>query len=519
MINENIQHYSILNELGRGGMATVYRAHDNKFDTNVAIKVLKKEFVHNDNIRKRFLSEAKSMFKMSHPNIIKVNDLIEENDTVAFVMEYIEGETLKEYTDRKGKLKDDEIKIIFIQMLEAVGYVHKQNLIHRDIKPSNFMINKDGKVKLMDFGIAKNTDARSAEYTLTHTGMQMGTPMYMSPEQIKSSKDVGPQTDLYSLGVVLWQMVTGRKPYDTSAISSFDMQLKIVQEDLPPTNSIWDNCIKEATQKNTYLRFKSISAFEAALRGNSSEHTVIEEQKPSGSNSSDNRGNSEPLENRFEQASVKPTSEKRSYALPILIIAFMIGLISLYRYNQSENDFSSIQNSENNYASENSNYYNRDSLVELVNLYITDNRHNQAINVLNELIDYNSQDELIWFTLGVQYEKIGDFASAEHSYLKAVDVNSEYYDALFNLGAGYYNQAYNKSKECDKISLREPAKYDLCMNEARVIMAKSIPYFEKAYSLRATDRDIINGLKTAYEWGDNVEGKARMIRALESIDK
>ena len=327
--------YFINSELGRGGMATVYLAHDQKFDTNVAIKVLKKEFVHNDNIRKRFLAEAKSMFKMSHPNIIKVNDLIEENDTVAFVMEYIEGETLKEYIDRKGKLKDDEIRTIFSQMLEAVDYVHKQNLIHRDIKPSNFMINKDGKVKLMDFGIAKNTDAGSAEYTITHTGMQMGTPMYMSPEQIKSSKDVGPQTDLYSLGVVLWQMVTGKKPYDTSAISSFDMQLKIVQEDLPPTNSIWDNCIKEATQKNTYLRFKSISAFEGALPGHSSEHTVIEEQKPSGSNSTDKRGNSEPLENRFAQASVKTTSEKRSYALPILIVLIAIGAIGFYRYSNS----------------------------------------------------------------------------------------------------------------------------------------------------------------------------------------
>ena len=123
-----ISNYHVTRELGCGGMATVYLAHDNKFDTNVAIKVLNKEFVHNDNIRRRFLAEAKSMFKMSHPNIIKVTDLVEESDAVAFVMEYIEGETLKEYIDRKGKLKDDEIKTIFSQMLDAVGYVHKQNL-------------------------------------------------------------------------------------------------------------------------------------------------------------------------------------------------------------------------------------------------------------------------------------------------------------------------------------------------------------------------------------------------------
>jgi serine/threonine-protein kinase len=158
MQNTIIKDYQIHSELGRGGMATVYLAHDNKFDTNVAVKVLNKEFVHNENIRKRFLAEAKNMFKMSHPNIIKVIDLIEEGDNVAMVMEYIEGETLKDYIDRRGKLSDEEIKNLFSQMLNAVGYVHKQKLVHRDIKPSNFMINLEGQIKLMDFGIAKTTD-------------------------------------------------------------------------------------------------------------------------------------------------------------------------------------------------------------------------------------------------------------------------------------------------------------------------------------------------------------------------
>ena len=159
-----INNYDIQRKLGQGGMATVYLAEDIKFQTNVAIKVLNKEYVHNDNIRKRFIAEARNMFKMSHPNIIKVTDLIDEGDTVAFVMEYIEGETLKEYLDHKGKLSDDEIKTIFSQMLEAVGYVHEQNLVHRDIKPSNFMITPKGQIKLLDFGIAKNTDSNSADF-------------------------------------------------------------------------------------------------------------------------------------------------------------------------------------------------------------------------------------------------------------------------------------------------------------------------------------------------------------------
>ena len=262
---DTITNYTIKSELGRGGMATVFLAHDNKFDSNVAVKVLNKEFVHNENIRKRFLAEARSMFRMSHPNIIKVTDLIEEGDIVAFVMEYIEGETLKEYLDRKGKLSNVEIKNLFTQMLDAVGYVHEQNLVHRDIKPSNFMLDKKGRIKLMDFGIAKTTDTSSAEYTQTRTGVQMGTPMYMSPEQITETKSVTAQSDIYSLGIVLWQMVTGQKPYNTNTLSSFQLQTKIVNEPLDNTNSHWDDLIQKATTKDIASRYISTNAFKITL--------------------------------------------------------------------------------------------------------------------------------------------------------------------------------------------------------------------------------------------------------------
>jgi serine/threonine protein kinase len=252
-----IKNYKVNKELGRGGMATVYLAHDNKFDTNVAVKVLNKEFVHNDNIRKRFLAEARNMFKMSHPNIIRVTDLIEEGETVAFVMEYIDGETIKDYLERKGKLNNEEIKAIFTQMLTAVGYVHEQGLIHRDIKPSNFMINPNGQVKLLDFGIAKTTDTNSAEYTQTNTSQQMGTPMYMSPEQVNETKSVTAQSDIYSLGVVLWQMVMGQKPYNTKTLSNFQLQSKIVTEKLSSTNSLFEPIIELATAKELKYRYKN----------------------------------------------------------------------------------------------------------------------------------------------------------------------------------------------------------------------------------------------------------------------
>ena len=265
MLNQHIQNYKILSPLGQGGMAKVYLAVHNLLGNKIAIKILNKEYVHNDNIRKRFLAEAKSMFRMSHPNIIKVTDLIDEGDTVAFVMEYIQGETLKEYIERKRKLSDEEIIRIFSQMLEAVGYVHKQKLVHRDIKPSNFMITSSGSVKLLDFGIAKTTDSSSAEYTQTGTSMQMGTPMYMSPEQITETKSVTHKSDIYSLGVVLWQMVTGKKPYEINALSNFQLQNKIVNETLPKTNTFWDRFIEKATFKEIGNRFSDCRTFSNSL--------------------------------------------------------------------------------------------------------------------------------------------------------------------------------------------------------------------------------------------------------------
>jgi serine/threonine protein kinase len=272
-------NYNNLKELGHGGMATVYLAEDKKFQTTVALKVLNKDLALNENIRKRFLAEARNMYKMSHPNIIKVTDLIDERDTVAFVMEHIDGETLKEYLDRKGKLGDKEIRQIFSQMLDAVGYVHTKGLVHRDIKPSNFMIDKEGVVKLLDFGIAKNTDASSAEYTQTGTGMQMGTPMYMSPEQITETKSVTAKSDIYSLGVVLWQLVTGERPYNTATLSNFQLQTKIVNEALTATGTEFDFFIRKATEKETSKRYQSINEFSNSMKTDKQTKTTEENEK------------------------------------------------------------------------------------------------------------------------------------------------------------------------------------------------------------------------------------------------
>ena len=254
MLNEQIGSYKITQLLGEGGMAHVYLAKKGTLGKQVALKVLKEDFISNRNVRGRFLSEARKMINLNHPNIVGVQDLIDDGDFVAIELEYIDGKTLKQHLHEKGALPDDEIQYLFKQMLDAISFVHEKGYVHRDIKPSNFMLSKNGIIKLTDFGIAKNGDDTNIDYTGTGTGMQMGTPKYMSPEQVRNTKDVDYRSDIYSLGVVLWEMVTGKVPYDIKTESTFDVFEKIVHQDLAHTGTRWDSVIKKATLKDVGKR-------------------------------------------------------------------------------------------------------------------------------------------------------------------------------------------------------------------------------------------------------------------------
>jgi serine/threonine protein kinase len=265
MYNLSAYGYDILSLLGKGGMSTVHLALNRKFNTKVAVKVLDARLAADENLRKRFISEGRNLFRLSHPNLARVTDLFEDDHIVFLVMEYIEGETLSDHIRNKGELTDAEIMELFIQMLDVLEYVHSNKLVHRDIKPSNFMIRKDGLLKLLDFGIAKNLDRHSAEYTMTDPNMKMGTVAYMSPEQVKNTSTVTHQTDIYSLGVVLWQMVESKPPYDLSTTSRFDIETRIVTEPLPKTKTHWDWIIEKSTFKNVASRYKSIMDIRSEL--------------------------------------------------------------------------------------------------------------------------------------------------------------------------------------------------------------------------------------------------------------
>jgi serine/threonine protein kinase len=209
-VGENVGPYRIIEQLGQGGMATVYKAYHAALDRYVALKALHPAFGEDPNFLTRFQREARLVAKLEHPNIVPVYDYAQHEGRPYLVMKFIEGDTLKARLTA-GPLSSNEINKVVDSIGSALGYAHKQGVLHRDIKPSNVLLAKDGQYYLADFGLARI--AQSGESTLS-SDMIMGTPQYISPEQAMGKKDLDEGTDIYSFGVMLYEMVVGQVPFN-----------------------------------------------------------------------------------------------------------------------------------------------------------------------------------------------------------------------------------------------------------------------------------------------------------------
>lgn len=262
MIGRIVQNYKIISLLGEGGMGAVYKALDFKLDRYVAIKVLKRYEITNQLFIERFKREAKNQAKLSHPNIVSVYGFVESKDFLGFVMEYIEGKTVEEYLSEYGRLSiNDSIKIMK-QVLIGTDYAHSEGFIHRDLKPSNIIIDSKGVVKIMDFGIAKSINE---SMSITKAGSKVGTILYMSPEQVRGF-DSTVKSDLYSLAVSLYEMISGKVPYDfPNEYEILDAHLNKIPIPLslefPEVPSIVDEVILRAMNKASSGNYNSCSEF------------------------------------------------------------------------------------------------------------------------------------------------------------------------------------------------------------------------------------------------------------------
>lgn len=258
--------YEVLKRVGSGGMADVYMVKDHKLNRNVAVKVLKSEYVEDEKFLRKFETEAQAVARLSHPNIVNIYDVGIEDGINYIVMELAEGITLKEYIRKKGYLTPKETVEISTQIASAISHAHKNHIIHRDIKPQNILVSDTGIIKVTDFGIAKATSSN----TVTSTATAMGSVHYISPEQAKG-RFCDEKSDIYSLGITMYEMVTGHVPFDHE--NGVTIALMHLQNEITPPSQIRDGIpdslekiILKCTMKKPEERYQTADELITDLR-------------------------------------------------------------------------------------------------------------------------------------------------------------------------------------------------------------------------------------------------------------
>ncbi|KAB2337461.1 Stk1 family PASTA domain-containing Ser/Thr kinase [Cytobacillus depressus] len=266
MIGKRISgRYKILEIIGGGGMANVYLAHDMILDRDVAVKMLRLDFANDEEFIRRFHREAQSATSLAHPNIVSIYDVGEEDSLYYIVMEYVDGQTLKQYIQQNSPVRVEKVIEIMKQLTSAIAHAHQNHIVHRDIKPQNILIDRHGNVKITDFGIAMALSATS----ITQTNSVMGSVHYLSPEQARGGM-ANHKSDIYSLGIVMFEMLTGRLPF--SGESAISIALKHLQSETPSLRR-WnpsipqsvENIVLKATAKDPFNRFETVEEMEEDL--------------------------------------------------------------------------------------------------------------------------------------------------------------------------------------------------------------------------------------------------------------
>ena len=319
-MSKYIGSYEVVAELGRGGMGVVYKAREESLQRFVAIKMLASQLVDNESIALRFMREARAVADLNHPNVVQVFRVDRHEDQPYFVMEYVEGESLKQLIGRENKLQPMRALQILKEVGSGLAAAHDKGVIHRDIKPENIMLTKYGGVKVVDFGIARVEEPGTR---LTSTGMGLGTPSYISPE-VCLSQDVDQRSDIFSMGVVLFEMLTGDIPFKSD--SPFEMMTKVVEAKIPNIKALNPNVddglkqiLAKMIAKRPKLRYQNcnelISDIEDYLAGRVprwSKNMVLEENEAAGTEASNGIGFGEDT----ERPGGRDTSTPATTAMP-----------------------------------------------------------------------------------------------------------------------------------------------------------------------------------------------------------
>lgn len=345
MIGEKILNYKIESLIGEGGVGSVYLATHMQLGRKVAIKVLNPHLVNHPEVRERFRNEAATLSSLQHIHIVTLYDYLEDEKGLFLIMEYVPGQSLDEYIRKtSGPLPEQKTIYFFNQILDGFAYAHSKGIIHRDIKPSNIIITFEADIKILDFGIAKIL--KEGKMNLTKTGSKLGTVLYMSPEQVQG-QTVDKRTDIYSLGITLFQMLTGCAPYDEYISTEYEIYKKIVNEPLPPARSIYpavsdkmQAIIDKATAKDPRLRFQSCEEFKDALNSPSLSTTNAFAQTQSIENtfSSPSHKVEQALIQKEQPQEGRRSREKKFIFLYLILGALILTSAAILIYEFTRND-------------------------------------------------------------------------------------------------------------------------------------------------------------------------------------
>ncbi len=334
MLHQQIQNYKITALLGEGGMGTVYLAEHITIQRKVAVKVLHSQLTKNESLRQRFQNEAVLMAKLQHPSIVSLIDFFEQDGNLFLIMEYVDGISLDDFIKNlSAPVSIERGKNIMLQILNGFAYAHSNGIIHRDVKPSNIFITKNDQVKILDFGIAKLLD--DVQNKLTKTGTQIGTAYYMSPEQVKA-QELDQRTDIYSLGITFYELLSGFCPYANSQ-SEYDVYRRIVEEPLVSLTESLGNqyshvwtVIEKQTQKNKAWRYSNCNEIIRDLTNEDQIKSIIPEKEEA-----------KTIKDYREVYEVTPTPKKKSNVLIYLLtsaIVLAIGYFMFIKLNENPID-------------------------------------------------------------------------------------------------------------------------------------------------------------------------------------
>ena len=378
MLGQIIDNYKIIEVIGRGGMGVVYKATDLNLEKTVALKMIDPFYARDENFLKRFRTEAIALAKLENKNIVGVYALRETDNGLFMVMEYVQAKTVSDWLREKGSFQIDEAFKIIRQLLNAINHAHQVGVIHRDIKPNNILLCEDGTVKVMDFGLAKLIQEHGEQSTVTQTA---GTLYYMSPEQIKGSK-IDNRTDIYSIGMTIYEMLTGRTPFERGA-GDFNIQKQIIEGKIVPPDKYNPGIpkpllkfIMKAIDKNPEKRFQNITEmlselyqFETSGKTSEEKTKIILDGRPIVNSSWKNK-------NRIIFASV---------------VLFIILISSLYIFLMKPFNSQEVNPANNNIkVSETippvNNNHNNDNKIKIANISVDSSPVGAAVFIDNKMV-------------------------------------------------------------------------------------------------------------------------------------